>query len=123
MENDIPRLSPVWEHSLSTLLGHDSTSDHGMTIRHWVCFQGVQNTLDLLSWDQEELKTTPVQQVYSLDDHGHGLYLKTNQIKEICGLLTYIKHLFWSCNSGIAPRMTHFIPSHQMNRPNRHQHK
>ena len=40
-----------------------------------VHFQGVHNILDLLSWNQEELKAVPAQQVYSLDDHGQGLYL------------------------------------------------
>ena len=96
MENEIPRLSPVWEHSLTILLGHDPTSDPGMALRHWVHFQGVHNILDLLSWDQEELKTTPAQQLYSLDDHGQGLCLRTNQIKQIYGLITYMKHLFGS---------------------------
>ena len=59
MENEIPRLSPVWEHSLTTLLGHDPTSDPGMVLRHWVHFERVHNILELLSWDQEELKSTP----------------------------------------------------------------
>ena len=81
MENDIPRLPPVWEHSLTTLLGHGPTSDPGMALRHWVHFQGVHNILDLLSCNQDELQTTPAQQVYSLDDYGQGLYLRTNQIK------------------------------------------
>ena len=66
---------PLWEHSLTTLLGHDGLH----------C-QGVHNILDLLSWNQEELKTIPAQQVYSLDDHGQGLYLRTIQIKQIYGL-------------------------------------
>ena len=110
MENEIPRLSPVWEHSLTTLLGHDPTSEPGMALRQWVDFQGVHYILDLLSWDQEELKTTPAQQVYSLDDHGQGLYLRTSQIKQICGLITYMKHLFGSYNSGIAPQDDPFNP-------------
>ena len=93
MENEIPRLSPVWEHSLTTLLGHDPTSDAGMALRHSIHFQQVHHILDLLCWDQEKLKTTPAQQVYSLDDCGQGLYLRTNQIKQICGLITYMKHL------------------------------
>ena len=96
MVNEIPRLSPVWEHSLTTLLGHDPTSEPGMALRHWAHFQGIHNLLDLLSWDQEELKSTPAQLVYSLDDHGQGLYLRTNQIKQLCGLITYMKHLFGS---------------------------
>ena len=62
MENENQRLPPLWEHSLTTLLGHDPTSEPGIELRH---FQGVHNILDLLSWDQEELKTTPAQQVYS----------------------------------------------------------
>ena len=49
---------------------------------------------DILSWDQEELKAVPAQQVYSLDDHGQGLYLRTNQIKQMCGLITDMKHGF-----------------------------
>ena len=76
MENQNPRVPPLWEHSLTTILGHDPTSDPGIALRQWVHFQGVQNILDLLSWDQEELKAVPAQQVYSLDDHHQGLYLR-----------------------------------------------
>ena len=86
----------------------------GMTLpvalRQWVHFQGEHNILDLLSWDQEELKAIPAQQVYSLDDHGQGLYLRTNQIKQICGLIIYMKHIFGSYNSGIAPQNDPFHP-------------
>ena len=85
MENQNLRVPPLWEHSLTTLFGHDPTKDPGIALRQWVHFHGVHNILDLLSWDQEELKTTPSQQVYSLDDHGQGLYLRTNQIKKFVG--------------------------------------
>ena len=85
MENDIPRLSPVWEHSLTTLLGHIPTSEPGIALMHWVHFQGVHNLSDLVNWDQEELKTTPAQQVYSLDDHGQDLYLRTNKLNKYLG--------------------------------------
>ena len=66
MENQNPRVPPLWEHSLTTLSGHDPTSDPGIALRQWVHFQGVHKTLDLLSWDQEELKAVPAQQVYFL---------------------------------------------------------
>ena len=111
MENQNPRVPPLWEHSLTTLLGHDPTSDPVIAIRQWVHFQGVHNILDLLSWDQEELKTAPAQQVYSLDDHGQGLYLRTNQIKQMCVLITYMKHVFAAYNSDIDPRDDPFHPS------------
>ena len=62
MENQNPRVPPLWEHSLATPLGHDPTSDPGIALRQWVHFQGVHNILDLLSWDQEELKTIPAHQ-------------------------------------------------------------
>ena len=75
------RIQSLWDHSLTTLLGHDTTSEPGIALRHWAHFQGVHHILDLLSWDQEELKTTPTQQVYSLDDHGQGLSFRTSQIK------------------------------------------
>ena len=91
-------------------MGHDPTSDPGIALRQWVHFQGVHNILDLLSWDQEELKAVPTQQVYSLDDHGQGLYLRTNQIKQICGLITYMKHVFAAYNSDIDPRDDPFHP-------------
>ena len=110
MENHNPRVPPLQEHSLTTLLGHDTTSDPGIALRQWVHFQGVHNILDLLSWDQEEVKAVPAQQVYSLDDHGQGLYLTTNQIKQMYGLITYIKHVFAAYNSDIDPRDDPFHP-------------
>ena len=110
MENQNPRVPILWEHSLTTLLGHDSTSDPGIALRQWVHFQGVHEILDLLSWDQEELKAVPSQQIYSLDDHGQGSYLRTNQVKQMCGLITYMKHVFKEYNSGIEPREDQFHP-------------
>ena len=108
MENENPRVPPLWQHSLTTILGHDPTSDPGIALKQLVHLQGVHNILDLLSPDQEELKATSAQQVYSLDDHGQGLYLRTNQIKQICWLITYMKQIFGSYNSGIAPQDDQF---------------
>ena len=110
MENQNARVQPLWEHSLTTLSGHDPTSDPGIALRQWVHFQDVHNILDLLSWDQEELKAVPAQQVYSLDGHFQGLYLRTNQIKQMCGLITYMKHVFGAYNSDIDPREDPFHP-------------
>ena len=64
----------------------------------------------LIRWDQEELKAVPAQQLYSLDDHGQGQYLRTNQIKQMCGLITYMKHVFVAYNSDIVPRDDPFHP-------------
>ena len=85
MENENPRVPPLWEHSLTTFLGQDPTSDPGIALRQLVHFQEVHNILDQLSWDQEELKSIPAQQVYSLDDHGQGLYLRTNKSNKYVG--------------------------------------
>ena len=104
------RVSIPWEHSLTTLLGHDSTSDPGIALRQWVHFQGVQTFLDLLSWEEDELKTAPAQQVFTLDDHGQGSYLRTNQVKQIYGLITYMMHVFREYNSGIEVREDPFPP-------------
>ena len=110
MENQNPKVPPLWEHSLTALLGHDRTSEPDIALRQWVHFQGVHNILDLLSWDKEELKAVPTQQVYSLDDHGQGLYLRTNQITQMCGLITYMKHVFGAYNSDIDCRDDPFHP-------------
>ena len=88
------RVSQEWEHSLTNLLGHDPTTEPGITLRQWVHHQSVLNHLDLLSWEEEEVKASPTQQIFSLDDCGQGSYLKTNQTKQICGLITYMKHVF-----------------------------
>ena len=66
MENQNIRVSTQWEHSLTNLLGHNSTSDPGIALRQWVHFQGVENILDLLSWEEDELITIPAQQVFTL---------------------------------------------------------
>ena len=94
MENQNIRVSTQWEHSLTNLLGHDPTSDPGIALRQWVHYQGVENILDILSWEEDELKATPTQQVFTLDDHGQGLYLRTNQTKQISGLIPYMKNVF-----------------------------
>ena len=91
-------------------MGHDSTSDPGIALRQWVHFQGVQTLLDILSWEEEELKAVPAQQVFTLDDHGQGSYLRTNQVKQICGLITYMKHVFREYNSRIDVREDPFHP-------------
>ena len=70
MEGQIPRLSTLWEHSLTNLLGHDPTTEAGRTLRQWVHFQGEHSLLHLLSWDPEEIKTDPYQTAYHQDDHG-----------------------------------------------------
>ena len=110
MANQNIRVSIPWEHSLTTLLGHDSTSDPGIALRQWVHFQGIDNILDLLSWEEEELKAVPAQQVFTLDDNGQGSYLRTNQVKQVCGLITYMKHVFREYNSGIEVREDPFHP-------------
>ena len=66
--------------------------------------------LDLLSWEEEELKTVPAQQIFSLDDHGQRSYLRTNQVKQMCGLITYMKHVFREYKSGIEVREDPFYP-------------
>ena len=111
MENEILRLPPLWEHALTNLLGHDHTTEPGMALRQWVHHhhQGIHHLMDLLSTDPEELKTDQTQQVYSIDDHGQGIYLRTSQV-QICGLLTYIKIVFQSYNSGIESQDNPFHP-------------
>ena len=54
MENQNIRVSTQWEHSLTNLLGHDPTSDPGIAPWQWVHFHGVENILDLLSWEEDE---------------------------------------------------------------------
>ena len=110
MENQNFRVSTQWEHSLTNLLGHDPTSDPGTALRQWVHFQGVENILDLLSWEEDEIKAIPAQQVFTLDDHGQGSYLRTNQTKQICGLITYMKHVFRDFNSGMEAITDPFHP-------------
>ena len=59
MENQNIRLSPQWEHSLNNLFGHDSTTEPRIALRQWVHHQSVENHLDLLSWDEDEVKANP----------------------------------------------------------------
>ena len=72
-----------------------------MTLRLWVHFQGVHSLLNLLSWDPEEIKADPTQTAYHQDDHGQFLHLRTNQVKQMSGLITYMKHVFESFKSGL----------------------
>ena len=87
-------VSAQFEHSFTNLLGHPPTTEAGIALRQWVNHQGIENFLDLLSWDQDEIKTNPVQQIISLDNRGQGSHLRTNPVKQICGLITYVKHVY-----------------------------
>ena len=60
----------------------------------------VHSLLDLLSWDPEELKAVTTQQVCHQDDQGQYIHLRTNQVKQLCGLITHMKSIFESYNSG-----------------------
>ena len=118
MANQDIRVSTEWEHSITNLLGHAPTTEPGIALRQWVLHQGVENHLDLLSWEEEEIKANPTQQVFSLDEHGQGSYLRTNQTKQLCGLITYMKHIFSEyMSTGVRPDPFHpFSPeewSHQ----------
>ena len=110
MVNQNIRVSIPWEQSLTNQLGHDSTSDPGIALRQWVHFQGVHNILDLLSSEEDESKAIPAQQVFTLDDHGQGSYLRTNQVKQICGLIAYMKHVFREYNSRLEVMEDPFNP-------------
>ena len=59
-------VSAQWEHSITNLLGHDHTSEPGIALRQWVHHQGEENHLDLISWEEDEIKANPTQQVFSL---------------------------------------------------------
>ena len=97
MENEIPRLSQYgsiplliyW--GMPILLKLKWPSDTGYTSRgyttYWIFSVGIQ--------------TVPTHQVYSQDDQEQYIHLRTNQVKQICGLITYMKHIFESYNSGI----------------------
>ena len=47
----------------------------------------------------------------SLDDHRQGLYHRTNQMKQMCELITNMKHMLAAFNSDIDPRDDPFHPS------------
>ena len=74
-----------FEHSFTNLLGHAPTTEAGIALRQWVKHQGLDNFIDLLSWDEDELKAHPTYQTYSLDAKGQGLNLKTNHLKQYVG--------------------------------------
>ena len=113
MQNQNIMVSTQWEHSLTNLLGYDSTTEPGIALRQWVHHQGVERHLDLLSWEEDEVKANPTQQVFSLDDHGQRSYLRTNQTKQIW-LITYMKHVFSEYMSeGVRPDPVHIFSSEE----------
>ena len=86
MEDQNIRVSTQWEHSITNLLGHAPTTEPGIALRQWVHHQDIEDHVDLLSWEGDDIKTNPTHQVFSLDNHGQGSYLRTNKVKQICGL-------------------------------------
>ena len=108
MEHQNPRIPILWEHSLTNLLGHDSTSDPGIALRQWVQYT-TSWTYSVGTKKNSRLflpnRYTPLMTMVS-----QGLYLRTNQIKQMCGLITYMKHVYGAFNSDIDPRDDPFYP-------------
>ena len=46
------KVSTQFEHSITNLLGHAPTTEPGITLRKWVNHQGIDDFLDLLSWEE-----------------------------------------------------------------------
>ena len=99
------------------LLGYGHGTEPGMALRHWIHFQGVHSILDLLSWDPKELEAVPTQQVYHQDDQGQYIHLRINQVKQMLGLIFYMKYILNPTTLVLSFLMTHFIPFHLMNGP------
>ena len=78
----------------------DPSTEAGRTLRKWVHFQGVHSLVDLVSWDPEETKADPSLTAYHQDEHGQIFHLRTNQTKQLSGLISYTRHIFESYNSG-----------------------
>ena len=88
MENQNIRVSIKWEHSITNLLGHDPTSDPGIALRQWIHHQGVHSILDLLSWEEDELKTIPAHQVTEFRQP-----LQVQSHLEMPGILVQLGHI------------------------------
>ena len=82
MGNQNPRVPILWEHSLTNLLGHDSTSDPGIALRQWAHFQGVHNILDPISCDRIPSTTPGAEPPRDARDSGsarsHSTHLETS---------------------------------------------
>ena len=49
-----PKLSGIWEHTLTAILRHDHKSETGEVLRLWVKHHKLEEFYQLLSWDIEE---------------------------------------------------------------------
>ena len=85
MENQNIRVSTQWEHSITNLLGHDPTSEPDIALRQWVHHQGVENILDLLSWEEDELKLSLPNRYSSLMTMDRVLTLGPTRLNKYVG--------------------------------------
>ena len=49
-----PKLSDIWEHALTKILGYGSKSEAHTVLRLWVKHHKLEELYQLLSWDIEE---------------------------------------------------------------------
>ena len=45
------RVSTQLEHSITNLLGHAPTTEPGIALRQWVHHRGIENHVEILSWE------------------------------------------------------------------------
>ena len=97
-----PKLSDIWEYTLTEVLGHDSKSDTGRLLRFWVKHHKLEEFYQLLLLDAEEftshgalssymkstncskpMPSTPLRQMYKLRQFIRYIYSQAEKDMEL----------------------------------------
>ena len=86
-------LSPEWTHAITTLMGHQLSSEPGKHIKKWIIYHRIYKyTLFALKWNPTQFKLDIHMQMYQETD-GSLAYLKGHTVRKLVSLMKYMSLL------------------------------
>ena len=90
----IINLSPIWEHTLTTILNHGNKTEVGTIMRSWVKDNNLQDMNDLLIHDLNDFTPTGSLSQYKVSAEAEETKpMPITPLKEPYNLYRYIQHL------------------------------
>ena len=89
-----PKLSDIWEHTVTEILGDDSKSDTGKSLRFWVKTHEIDECFHLLLWDVDDFTDHGGLSSYvEKPDSEESFHMPSTPLKQLYHLWKYAQYI------------------------------
>ena len=86
-------LSHEWTHAITTIMGHQLSSESGKCIQKWILYHAIQDPSDILIyWDPTDPDDIKLLQE-DVESNGSVVYLPSSTVKSLISLWNYMNLL------------------------------